>query len=72
MAKLVHYCPGSAVGSPAWLSPHAADEHLVRDTRYVQTMEGVGAMPAPVVYPHIGPCPATCKHYRPDTYSARD
>jgi len=52
--QLVKYCPGSAVGSPAWMKRSEAEELLARDSYYIET---ILKHEENVVYPHIdGKC----------------
>lgn len=58
---LVHYCPGSASGSPGWMSRAQADVEYVRDTQVLQKLQGVGGLSQPVHWPHIGGTCGRCK-----------
>jgi hypothetical protein len=40
--KLVHYDPGDAPGSPAWLPEDEAKKQLAKDEAYLEKMEQVG------------------------------
>ena len=40
--RLVHYVPGDAPGSPAWMTRRDAERQLSRDMRYCATMESAG------------------------------
>lgn len=41
-SKLVHYNPGDAPGSPAYLTESMAKEQHAKDCTYLETMERVG------------------------------
>lgn len=57
----VRYCPGSAPGSPAGMTPERADEQAVKDTHYILKMKGVGALDKNAPLPHVnGEC-QSCK-----------
>ena len=60
--KLVYYCPGSGVGSPAHLPKKEADKYLKQDCGYLDQMRETGESPQ---YPHIG---GTCRVCRQDQY----
>lgn len=52
MTKLVHYCPGDAPGSPAWLSENQALRQRDRDTAFIEKIQQVGMRVNE--WPHIG------------------
>jgi hypothetical protein len=57
---MVRFCPGSAIGTPAWMSLADANVEIAKNTAYLDTMIEAGSQPGPIVYPHIGQCPPTC------------
>lgn len=59
---LVRYCPGSAPGSPAWMPRAQAEEEERLDSDFILQMCRVNAIPAPVIFPHIGGTCARCLH----------
>ena len=63
MANLVHYCPGSAVGSPAGLTRAEAEYYLAQDTDFINTLVEADALEKPVIYPHIGGECARCREH---------
>lgn len=50
--ELVRYCPGDAIGSPAWMPRPRAERQETQDNDYLDSMERVG-LPRPQ-RPHIG------------------
>jgi hypothetical protein len=60
---LVHYCPGSAVGTLATMPRLEAEAYLNSDSKFIEIMQRAGAMEAHPALPHIG---GTCKKCRRD------
>ncbi len=59
---MVHYCPGSAIGSPATMRQSEAEQYLKEDIAYLGALEEVESICGPIVLPHIGQCPPNCPH----------
>lgn len=69
--KLVYYCPGDSIGSPAHLTPHAADIQFVKDSRMVSILSWTEGRPSYLSNsPHIGGECNKCKR-RKDENSSR-
>lgn len=51
---LVRYCPGSASGSPGWMTESAAELQAAKDTTTINKLVKVDSIDKPVCYPHIG------------------
>lgn len=62
--RMVRYCPGSASGSPGWVSREEAETYLARDTYVLTRLAAIhSAGPGPVVMPHTGLCHPGCPHH---------
>jgi hypothetical protein len=40
--NLVHYCPGDAPGSPAWMPREQAEKELEKDLAFLEKMKQAG------------------------------
>lgn len=60
-SDIVRYCPGGAVGSPAWMTREEALDYLGKDSLYVEKM--VRHSGGKTHYPHIGQCTSGCPQY---------
>lgn len=61
MKNLVRYCPGSASGSPGWMSEPEAEKQAAKDTTTINKLISVDSIEPNVQYPHVGGYCRKCK-----------